>query len=342
MKSTKFAIYAAAVVTVLAPVSPAFAGDDAEKTGLIAGLGLAAADGKTTISEDGGGIEASLLVSKAIDKAGLKVADIAKREAPTGPILVLAKDDETNLIVLTMGRRRLAGMLTALASRKCPGGKADGTFKALIDLAGSDPIAAVVTSTNYAPVPVSFSDRMLLSAVAARDARFVLPNEIIAIDKNSSILAGYDTMRLETARLRRCGKSEADKNLVETADALAASLDASEGTKPSALIAAAQLESLYSVDGPPPSVLRLAIEQQGGTAITRSNIWYTLGFPGAAKISAGLIVSYRLARADKGTLTKAGYVLCAIAPVDISVVAKVALDTSETARPKIQCEPFPT
>ena len=76
-------------------------------------------------------------------------------------------------------------------------------------------------------------------------------------------------------------------------------------------------------NGSLPLILRTTIEQQGGTSITRSGILYTLGFPGAAQISAGLIASYRLVEPDTGQAKAAGFVLCVVKPVNIGRVARI-------------------
>ena len=90
-------------------------------------------------------------------------------------------------------------------------------------------------------------------------------------------------------------------------------------------------------------VLRVAVEQTGGTAITRSNIFYTLGWPGAATVSAGFLASFRLTDPVKGTALLAGFVRCAVTPTRFQDVRKiVAADQQQLLEAAVSCSVITT
>ena len=126
------------------------------------------------------------------------------------------------------------------------------------------------------------------------------------------------------AELRlKCTTDEA-KAAIALADAVSKDITTpAEKTGISPLGAAMQTSGALrrrTSDDTTPYVLRLAVEQTGGTAITRGNIWYTLGFPGAATVSSGLLTSYRLVDPGTGVTHSAGFVRCVIAPVSMGNV----------------------
>ena len=74
-----------------------------------------------------------------------------------------------------------------------------------------------------------------------------------------------------------------------------------------------QLERLATgTETTPTFLLRVALEQAGGTAITQASIIYTLGLPGASVVSASVIVSFRQVGPVAGTTVSTGIVRCAV------------------------------
>jgi hypothetical protein len=178
---------------------------------------------------------------------------------------------------------------------------------------------------------------------------FIIPSEIVALprggDANSEqplIIDEYIKMT-ELADVRRHCNADIGKSLVAAADAYAKEITTpAEKTGTSQLAAARQAEAmLRRVKNP--YLLRVAVEQVGGTAVTRANIWYTLGFPGAATIGAGLVTSFRLMDPASGVTKSAGFVRCAIQPVNMGnvhlVVNEDAADyfTKDSYRGRTHC-----
>jgi hypothetical protein len=227
----------------------------------------------------------------------------------------------------------------------------------------ADIVPALATSTSFANVPLVVEDRAMLSAILVNNNAelaqttkaaspsapalwkaadltftnrpacgtgtssnrcFILPSEVQGINKDSSILNNYNAMLDAADRLRECTEQDNKaKAVVTLVDAYAATLNAVTDKSPTAPLALAiQQESLYNEDTP--YALRISVEQTGGTGRTMSGIWYTLGFPGAAMVSSGIIVSFRLIHMAEGTTAATGIVRCAMAPASMRSVRRFA------------------
>ena len=137
----------------------------------------------------------------------------------------------------------------------------------------------------------------------------------------------YDQM-LRDADKKMGYAGHAIKCAVADADVLATGLNASEKGALSPLVTAMQLDGLLgstAIGGKPTSILRVAAEQVGGTAISRSGVLYTLGFPGAAVISTGVLVSFRLVDPRSGEVVCIGIVRCAVPQTRFGRVRDVVL-----------------
>jgi hypothetical protein len=347
------------IAAVTAASVPAAAdGTDDQKVGIAAALGLTAASGKTTIAEGGGAVEAALLTSGAVREAGRVIAALAVSKAGDHPILVVARSEQPALMSARIVTDRLTAIDARLRRTSCtasvaeaPGGF-EALFKGAPKLGLPDITAAVATDTTYAPIPLTFDDRMLVAATAmsgtgiglpgrndwtlaewqggprpSGKTRMIVPSEITAVSGDNSLLALYEKTAADADILRSCGGAEA-KAAVGVADAyIAAITSPSDKTGSSELVAALQLADTLPQA---PYVLRVVVEQTGGTAITRSNIWYTLGFPGAVTLSSGLLASFRLMNPATGETLTAGFVRCAIAPVNINNVYAVVNPRADT------------
>ncbi|WP_140850222.1 hypothetical protein [Sphingomonas glacialis] len=334
---------------------------DDPATGVIAGLGIAAASGKTTASTGSGAIEAGILGSDAVLQTGGIIAGITNKAAGNRTVLVLAQDESVNLNQPDVVLERLAAV-TALFSVRCKSGPNGPAIAApdapaapsLGPVLPKDVIAATAVDTSISPITLSVADRMLIDAVLingnatplipesgwSKPAAFVAAPTGTAVaafaapaDVTMAKLSGSEVYRqykallaLETS-FRSCDTTEA-KTALTTADALVTSLNA-PGDKgaPSALINAVQLET---VRGASTLVLRVAVEQAGGTLLTRTGVIYTLGFPGAAVISSGLLTSFRLSDPTTGKVVALGLVRCFLPPSRLSKV-RDAVDNAASA-----------
>lgn len=343
---------------MLATSVPTAAMADDPATGVIAGLGIAAASGKTTASTGSGAIEAGVLGSDAVLETGGIIAGITNKAAGNRTVLILAQDESVNLNQPDVVLERLAAV-TALFSVRCRSGPAAPAVAApaappLGPVLPKDVIAATAVDTSISPITLSVADRMLIDAVLINGNAAPLtpgtgwskPADFVAAPTGSAVaafavpadltmakLSGSEVYRkykallaLETS-FRGCDTTEA-KTALTTADTLVTNLN-TPGDKgaPSALVNAAQLETAR---GTSTLVLRVAVEQAGGTLLTRTGVIYTLGFPGAAVVSSGLLTSFRLSDPATGKVVALGLVRCFLPPSRLRKV-RDAVDNAASA-----------
>ena len=171
---------------------------------------------------------------------------------------------------------------------------------------------------------------------SAKSPTYLLPSEIQGNPAGSQILADYNELLAKADRLRHCtARDEKAKAAVSAIDAYAVAINSVSDKAPVAPLALAiQQESLFSNGAP--KILRVSVEQSGGTSRTSSGIWYTLGFPGAATVSAGLLVSFRLIDTSTGKTEMSGIVRCAVPYASLRSIkhfAKPELKTGEQGVP---------
>lgn len=349
-----------AAMAAMACATPALADDETEKIGIAAALGLTAADGKTTLGDGAGAIEAALLGSDAINQAGAIIAALAHNKVGTGNVLLVTRSEAINAAAYHAVQKRIDALTTYAKAKTCPSALTPGEIKTaekaaerplapssvvktpegkVVVPALADILPALASSTSFAAVTLSIEDRALLSSILMnRSARlttdsnvqlpawhaatlkpdmsganptFILPSEVQGNPGSSAILVQYNAMLTEADRLRPCtGRDETAKATVSTIDGYAQSLNAVTDKAPvPPLLQAVQQEPLFT--GGAPKILRVTIEQAGGTTRTSSSLWFTLGVPGSATVSAGLLVSFRLIDTATGQPSMAGIVRCA-------------------------------
>jgi hypothetical protein len=173
---------------LLFAASPGLAQDDAEKTGIAAGLGLTAASGKTTMSGGAGAIEASLLDSDAMLKAGATIRQLAlaARTDPNRKLLIIAKADTIDFSMALWVMQRMVELnrrASALSPRLCSKppvlvehtiqSSGGGRFKGLTEdsatsdtkkfgFARTDIVAALASEISIGAIALSADDRTLI------------------------------------------------------------------------------------------------------------------------------------------------------------------------------------
>ena len=364
MNARALSLLVASAATV-AMQGPAQAQSTAAATGIAAGLGLTAASDKTTLSSGAGGIEASLLASDAVLAAGADIRARAAAIAGDRPVLVLGRSDTVDLTSAVWVSMRIQGLtraLNGLTGDRCTprpppprrvGPPAAPVAPAAAAAAGpslglSDITAALKTDVTISPISISEDDRVLVNAVAnprltsvstssasepwtnlqrapgqGRRDTFFVPGEIVNVASGQTVGILHDYNRLQDLSFEKaaaCSTPEAKAAVSDVADFVKSVSSSSKGQAP--IMLAAELAGFND-----PLVLRVAIEQVGGTAITRANIWYSIGFPGAATVSSGLLASYRLVEPESGAVRASGLVRCMTEPVDIQAV-KASLSTA--------------
>jgi hypothetical protein len=108
--------------------------------------------------------------------------------------------------------------------------------------------------------------------------------------------------------------------MIDTIDKFVASISSAEKGPP-AIVAAAQFADKGF--NQLPLIVRVAIDDRGGTAITRSNIWFTFGFPGAAVVTSGLKISFQISDPMLGTNLITGQIRCATRPTSYREVRRM-------------------
>lgn len=344
----------------LATVSmPARADDDDTTTGILAGLGITAASGGTTLGEGAGAIEAGLLDSEAFQHAGRLIADVvrslnpgaaARGEAPR-PVLILASDERLDLTMPGVIRARMDG-LARLAGDACSpraaGGRdklaevvaalntlkaADRAFFGSGRFQASDLVTIGTTQTAIGGITLTATDRMLVNAVLMNAggpgrlaSHYRLLGEPVAYDADAPTIKAYRDFLDRIDALRGRCTDAAGKKAIEVADAFANSLTAGSDKGPPPLTMAAQIDAITGEKKI--LILRVAIERIGGTSLARSGLLYTFGWPNAATVSAGLKVSFRVVDpawvgSREPNLRAVGEVRCMVRPTNIKKVADV-------------------
>lgn len=352
-------LFASALAT--APV-PTFAADDMT-TGIIAGLGLTAASGKITLGASAGAIEAGLLNSESFQQTGAIIAGVVNGLAPGKRVLVLAHDEKLDLIMSQVVADRIEDVqqyvvynCAHLPSPKPAHvavpthGLNDFAFNVFGpmkgELDGADLAGAAMVDTTIGGVALTADDRLLISSLLMQKTQSALPlaavwtpwahptghggtttyrspADAIGIDPQGKIYPAYRefVQVINHARLT-CG-GDTGKAIMGVGDGLITSLNASD-KGPAPLATAIQTEALGRGS---PLVLRLAIEQVGGTSLSRTGIGYSFGWPNAATVGAGLLASFRLIDPAAGSVMAMGLVRCMVRQTNIKKVA----DLLETA-----------
>lgn len=157
------------------------------------------------------------------------------------------------------------------------------------------------------------------SARGAAQSAFFLPGEAAGMPIGSDGLYKDYQKLVATMSAKRpvCAATDAGKAAIGSADSFVTGLNSSD-KGPAPLAVAIAADAFRALN---PLILRLTVEQSGGTSMTRSGLLYTLGLPNAATVGAGLLASYRLLDPSFGTLISVGVVRCAVRQTNIKRVA---------------------
>jgi hypothetical protein len=307
-------------------------------------------------------------VTDTILAAGHAIHHEVDNAAGGKPILVIGRADTLDLATGVWIEKRLRQLddeaRIALDAHHCkkptdqqvrpaPGGGARAPLVQAIQPSPADITAALATDVTISPITLNEDDRMLISAVAqprptwaklpsdaaastsspqasstpGRSA-FYVPGELADVGPGNRLFDAYNNLLDDAGNIAKDGcDSDFAKGATSDISDFAKSVGASSGKGQAPLMVAAELVAAHS-DGA--LVLRVAIEQAGGTAITRSNIWYTLiPFLEPVKLSAGLLASYRLTDPTKGQVVASGLVRCMTDQVGFKDVQSTVLKGSD-------------
>ncbi len=354
--------------------APAMASDET-KTGLLAGLGVAAATGKTSLEGSAGAIEAGLLSAEAFRQSADIIAGVAAVTAGARKVVLIGEKDSIDLISPRIIMDQIVtarGLLAEDRNRPCPRipvttpVPSPGTqflnlrlSKVFSKITPADAAGAVITETSINGLELPRSDNRMINALmmvqrarslsSAVDGGWRTPsyadapsalsmtvaNEVVGWSAASPVRNAYRGLVADLAKPGRACKDDKHrqvqddrtKAVVQEAKELAEGMiDAKDGT--SVLARAIQAEAFVNDDSNQdpgakkagPVIVRTAIEQVGGTSIARSGALYTFGWPNAATVSAGLLVSFRVIDPGAAKLIAVGEVRCMTAQTNIKQV----------------------
>jgi hypothetical protein len=293
----------------------------------ITALGLPKHEGRTTLSEGAGAMEANLLSASAVDAAAREIArQVRSAESGRGRVLLLSESDPLGLGLPTMMSSHMELLLGDLATAMDDGCPADGTEAMGLDGGATLPLVGAVlglfkTDTKVTGLAVTERDETLISAVASQQgADWIVPGDLLTLDSLKDSQVGQSWIAL--ARKRQAGVAcrnrmtpgdDSAKARIADIDAAVAATDAfakavftvsDTGLTPFG--SAIRAEMLRRGD---PRILRLKIEKAGGTMLQQENLWTFFGASGV-RITGGLVVTYRLSDPTTGQVLKSGMLVC--------------------------------
>lgn len=214
----------------------------------------------------------------------------------------------------------------------------------ILPLAGAV-LSALKGNTTISGISLSPGDQLLIDSLAGKLTNSVTPSELVSTGDISKTEIGETWNKLvkareETFKCRsRIAPYAKDKDIegrvavldgaIAAVDAFAARATLSSDDKPSLLVRAMLLDKLAEDNRP---VLRVNIEQAGGSLWKRDSLWTALGFSGV-RLTGGLIVSYRLSDPTTGGSKAGGLVVCRT-----DFASMKAIQTGRTLEP--DCEPI--
>jgi hypothetical protein len=289
-----------------------------------------AGEGKVTLGEGAGTMEAWLLSSSAISQAGIEIA----RLLPTDKTyIVLAGDEALNLRPLLAFRAEGSAISTQLSAAttdlpgSCgrpgrPGPSTSQHALPLVPLLGA--LGSMLrTDTEVRNLEVAASDRLLALAVARRlNSRAILPSAIqmpaTATGGVNNMLVALESGRAKAQAAKACFSGLPRRTPAENAAlaAVTAALDRLRAFQTALTTADANgrvpLADLFvaeAVAQPGRQVLRVYLDKVGGTLLTRRNVWTAFG-ASAIGLTGGVVASYSASDPVNGSSAGSGILNC--------------------------------
>jgi hypothetical protein len=279
-----------------------------------------AGDGKVTLGEGAGQLEAWLLSSEAIqDAAGL----IAGAVGTDRSVLLLSGDETVDFQLLISLNEEIDDIARELRRAKDSAGTCGKTaggpklnFAPIIPMIGA--LGSVLqSSTEIRGINVDAKDRILLTAVARKlGAKAILPTAAAYPDSAETPLAvklsNLSQSRAEAEKLKGClpaaKKSEiaALASVITRHDTFRTAISTANAQGRVRLADAFALQAIYTDT---PRVVRLRLEKAGGTLLTRKSVWTALGFPAVA-VTGGVVATFIETDPTNGSVVTAGLITC--------------------------------
>jgi len=280
----------------------------------------------------------ALWVVKRMEDLNLAAGRLPVADCKNKPIIVSTRTVKSGPKKGGAGTGRMESLTT--------GPPESSTTSTTFGFARTDIVAALATDVSVGSVKLGVDDRTLIDAILMGNSKatwldaknatfsfskadndgFAVLNERQAVDPGHN--HAFDQLRklqTWTDTNRKCD-SDSFKAMLSTIDQFVSSITAADKGTP-AIVTAAELAPNGFNDLP--LILRVAIDDRGGTTVTRSSIWYSLGWPGAAVITSGLKVSFRLSDPRDGTNLTTGQVRCATRPISYRDVGKMLITNGD-------------
>jgi len=312
----------------------------------ISALGLPSFEGRTTLNQGAGSMEATMLASYAVDAAALRISGQVERAQsaanPTTNVIVLAGDEaldfgrvgamdtELNAISDVFAQLGFAAPHVAEAV-PLEGSEAGGVAASAVIAAATAAAGLLRSNTEVTALDLqAISNRALATAVAARLDSAILPSAAIGrLADSPASASGWRGMSLfqkytnllERRRLINEARGPAPvepakpteryKELTAALarfDAAAARITTPDAT--TGVVPLAQAMRLEAMSRDNPRVLRVYVDRAGGSLINRTNILTTVGLKDPVRVSGGMLASYTLTDPASGRLLAADIITC--------------------------------
>lgn len=346
VRTRRFRITAklASIALIYVALLPATAlAEDEKDLAILAGLGLTAAEGKTKLGNDGGSLEAMLLMSSLLDTYGQTVRTNTAG-VPTGAIIIVASESEKiDLrakqifdVRMDLIANRLSVLTPQFVQQNCAPSKpvkpltpSGGGSEASLDGSTTGVVTALLgalrTDTDITGVKADVADFLLINAITS--VRPTNTEWLSLADRqfgDPSLLEGLNNHvgRIDNLLVSCKEKKDIVASLNEL-KALADGLIAPGKDNSASILEQAVL--LSGIDRDKLYVLRIGGTKSGGSLVNRTNIWTTLGFNGTT-IRGGLVSGWRLVKALDGTVAGSGIIRCATPALSFGEVHGEALN----------------
>lgn len=339
----------------------------------IAALGLPSFEGKTTMGDGAGAMEATMLASHAVREAAAMIAHGVPKEtrtvsaggvSSTVPRKVIVLAGEEGLDFSQVGA--LGAEMDAIRQVMLPlasGGEGGGALGIATVISAATAAAGLLRSdTEVAALDLpALSNRILASMVAAElGERAIIPSAAIGSLEPEAEQADWDKKSImqkinalvalrRQVEARKPKPADAEKPTKEEQAKIApytaalARFDAfftrvttgdDKGQLP--LVRTARLDQLWRDE---PRILRVYLDKAGGSRVIRKNIGTTLTLATPVKVSGGIIASYIVTNPTTGGLLAFDFISCRTTFTSIQSVQRgVWPNTSTPAGDKAQCE----
>ncbi len=317
----------------------------------------------------GGAIQAAATtiaetVAKAIKEDAAKAPKEDAAEAPKGGGVIVVRSDEKLDLSLPETLVQEMKTLTRNANGVRSGGicelpkkPADKSKPTLLpeSLLGSaapalgELVSLLKVETTITGTEIEAGDALLVDAIAGQTGAWVVPSEARYAGDYSKTALGLAWTDLLAAResvldcrdaLATPKPTDAIKARVAELDRAASAIDTfaakvtQSGDDRISILTQAAIFQKWTMGEF--RILRVSVEQAGGSLMKRNHVGTALGFTTGVKLSGGLVVSYRLTDPADGSATAGGLIVCRTIFTSMAQVqaGKFGVDCKKISTPK--------